>query len=334
MKSRIIIILCAILLASGAVQADVGTVYVGTANSPTGAFDVQDGGNQLYFEPQPDTTNNWYYSDGSLVTYLGAPRDGMKTYAATSVAYGSTLGSLSLSVDYKTSGEVDPNGANLIYQGFPNMNVAITDGTGTYAIWSATSGTPAYTTTPGVNGWSSLSMDLRGLADTSVYGKVNESTNESVLINGKLNATAVQWSDIKDWTIAGFYTEQFNPTGGFGAWNETLWSTLSIPDDPSTSSINEYTNTNEFGVVLFWGDTVGSMFGDGDGEIGLDAERAYGKGGKLIRNYDITVGVGSEATSYDVSFEAGHQVPVPGAFLLGAMGLGMVGWMKRRKKEA
>jgi len=27
-------------------------------------------------------------------------------------------------------------------------------------------------------------------------------------------------------------------------------------------------------------------------------------------------------------------VPTPGAFLLGAMGLGMVGWMKRRKKEA
>ena len=29
-----------------------------------------------------------------------------------------------------------------------------------------------------------------------------------------------------------------------------------------------------------------------------------------------------------------HTTPVPGAFLMGAIGLGMVGWMKRRKKEA
>jgi hypothetical protein len=28
------------------------------------------------------------------------------------------------------------------------------------------------------------------------------------------------------------------------------------------------------------------------------------------------------------------SVPTPGAVMLGAMGLGMVGWMKRRKKEA
>jgi len=41
-----------------------------------------------------------------------------------------------------------------------------------------------------------------------------------------------------------------------------------------------------------------------------------------------TVGV------YSIGYAQGAPVPVPGAVLLGAMGLGMVGWMKRRKTEA
>jgi len=329
-----LITICAVaamvLAVSGVAQADTATAYVGTANA-NNAFTVLDGGNQLYFEPQPDTTNNWYYSDGSLVTYNGAARDGMKPYATTSVAYGSRLDSLSLSLDFKFLGEVDPNGANLIYQGYPNMNVAITDGLGTYAIWSPTSGgTPFTAPTLGVDGWSSLSMDLTTLADDSVYGKINETTNASVLVNGTLNTTAVLWSDIQDWTIAGFYNEQFNPTGGFGAWNETLWSTLSIADDLSTSETNEYTNTNEFGVVLFWGDTVGSMYGDGNGEIGLAAERPYGKGGKLIDNFvvDVFDPIAETTTSYDMTF-----TPEPATMSLLALG-GLAMLKRRRRKNA
>jgi hypothetical protein len=40
----------------------------------------------------------------------------------------------------------------------------------------------------------------------------------------------------------------------------------------------------------------------------------------------------SDATGAAQSYV--YQVPVPGAFLLGAVGLGMVGWIKRRKQEA
>ena len=271
---RKVVTICAVatvlVTITGAANADSATMHVATANA-SNQFEILNGGSQLYYKPQPDTVNNWYYNDGSLVTYtrneVTAPRDGMKTYAATSVAYGAAFGSLSLSFDYIDNGETDPNGVGLVYQGYPTLNFAITDGVGTYAIWSATSGGTAFTTAPiaGKPGWNTLTLDLTTLADDSIYGKVNESTNEAVLLNGKLSDTTVEWSDIKNWTMAGFYTEQFNPTGGFGAWDATLWDTLSTPDDPDTTEVNEYTNTNQFGVSLNWGDTVGSMYGDGNG---------------------------------------------------------------------
>ena len=326
--ATMVLMTCAIVMCGQtALAQSSATMYVGSANA-TYQFEILSGGDELYYKPQPDTQHNWFYPDGSMVTYgtPPAPRDGMKTYAATSVAYGQTLDSVSLSLDYIPSGTPDPHGSDLVYQGYPNMNIAITDGTGTFAIWSATSGGTCYTTTEGTDGWWNLSMDLRTLADDSVYGKINESTNEAVLVNGKLNQTAVQWSDIKDWTVAGFFNEQFNPTGGFGAWNETLWSALSTGDDPATPE-DEYTNTNPFGVVLFWGDTVGGMLGDGNGEIGLAAERPYGQGGKKIRN--AVVGVGD--TMYDLSFEAG-VVPEPATMCLLGLG-GMAGvFMKRSRR--
>jgi len=43
---------------------------------------------------------------------------------------------------------------------------------------------------------------------------------------------------------------------------------------------------------------------------------------------------GLEITLNNGSVGTANLVPVPGAVLLGAMGLGMVGWMKRRKTEA
>lgn len=64
-----------------------------------------------------------------------------------------------------------------------------------------------------------------------------------------------------------------------------------------------------------------------------------------VNNVEIFDGnVATEVLGYTFEDAAGdigsgdtlgvQTVPVPGAVLLGAMGLGMVGWMKRRKKEA
>ena len=58
---------------------------------------------------------------------------------------------------------------------------------------------------------------------------------------------------------------------------------------------------NEYGITLNWGDTVGGMYGDGSGEIGVDAERPYAQAGQLIKDFEVTVG----ATTYGMNFEAG-----------------------------
>ena len=63
-----------------------------------------------------------------------------------------------------------------------------------------------------------------------------------------------------------------------------------------------------------------------------DSDRFYGAvdlGG--ISRIEIKSGIPGGIEVDHLQYGA---IPVPGAVLLGAMGLGMVGWMKRRKKEA
>ena len=301
-----------------------GTGYVATANG-NNAFEISNGGSQVEYDVQPDTVYNWYYQDGSLVTYTSsgvtANRDGMKTFAATDAAFGQTIGSLKLTFDYASDDLT--NGDGYPYGNYPGINVHITDGAGTYAIWSATSGGTGFTWgTPvsGRAGWETLTLDCTTFSDTSVFGKINESTNQGTLVNGNLNGTAVQWSDIKDWTIAGFYTEQFAPTGDWGAWGENLWSDISEAGDT--------TPENQFGVSLFWGDTVGSMLGDYDETyVGASAERPYGQKVKAIDN--VVVGFGGDI--YEIDFQA-DAVPVPAPGSVALLVTGLLAVYRRRKK--
>ena len=315
----------AILLPPLAAEASIGTAYVGTVHGEY-AFDVLDGGNQLYFHPQPDTDYAWNENNGSapgtIATYtkngVTADRDGMKTYAATDVAYGAALNTIKLQFDYYTG--IDTNTG--LPMSNPSMNFFLTDGAGNYGIWSATSGGATYSDSlPDANGWVTRTLDCTTIVDTAtvaVYehsGFVNEFNQPY---------TNIDWSVLKNFTIAGFYDYQRTPEGGFEAWGTTLWSDISEQGNAADPTLNE------FGISINWGDTVGGMYGDGSGEIGTDAERAYSKAGRMIRDYSITVG--SEA--YDMQFAPGAVVPEPASVLVWSLlclsGLGLV--YRRRVK--
>lgn len=310
-----------LIFACNVVTANTGTAYVATVNGDS-AFGISNGGSQLLYDVQPDTDYNWYYEDGSVVTYTSggvtADRDGMKTFAATNVAYGTRLSDISLFFQYASSSFTDSSGYG--YGNYPTINIHITDGNGNYAIWSATSGGTGFTTTTTGGLWESLTLDCTSFADNSTFGKINESTNTSVLANGNLSSTKA-WDTIKNWTVAGFYDEQFSPTGGWDAWGQTLWGDI--------NSAGDVTPVNQYGISLVWGDTVGSMNGDYDSSyVGALAERSYGQKVKLIDSFVVT----AAGTSYDIVFVAdtcAAVVPAPGAILLAGLGTACLGRIRR-----
>jgi hypothetical protein len=318
-----LITLCAVavmvLAASGAAQAETATAYVGTANA-NNAFAVQEGGNQLYYTPQPDTNNVWMNNNGSapnvIATSGGFNRDGMKTFACADVAYGQPLSTVQIAFDYSSA--ADPTTGYAM--GGVAINFFITDGAGHYGIWSATSGAALYSdVATGEADWTRRTLDCTGLADTASVA-IYEHNGFSDQYGDPY--TPIAWSQIKNYTVAGFYDYQRTPEGGFEAWNETLWTEITNVADAGDTTLNEY------GITLNWGDTVGGTSGDGFGEIGDDANRAYGQAGRLIRNFDITVG----STAHDMSFAAG-VVPEPATMSLLALG-GLAVLKRRRRRSA
>lgn len=302
----------------GTAQAGLATAYVGTANA-FNAFVVQNGGNQLYYEPQPDTDYVWMNNNGSppdeVATYTHEGetynRDGMKTFACTDVAYGQALNTIKLQFDYYTG--ADTTGYNM---GGVSINLFVTDGYGHYGIWSATSGAALYSDTPtGETNWVRRILDCTTIPDGSTVAVYE---HNGFVDEYGVPYTSIDWTILKNFTIAGFYDYQRTPQGGFEAWNETLWTDITNVADACDTTLNEY------GITLNWGDTVGGMYEDGSGEIGSTANRPYGQAGRLINDYQITVG----GTVYDMSFEAG-TIPEPATICL--LGLGALGLLRKRR---
>jgi len=317
---------CVFALA-GAAQADSAIAIVGTANAGD-AFVVENAGNQLYYNPQPDTDYVWMNNNGDdpdvVATYNGYDRDGMKTFACADVAYGQAVNTIKMQFDYNTA--ADPTtGYNM---GSVAMNFFLTDGSGHYGIWSATSGAALYTDTPiGTTGWTHRTLDCTSLSDTDSVAVYEHNGLDPSKVEPY---TTMQWGDIKDLTIAGFYDYQRTPQGGFEVWNDTLWTDITNVGDPGDTTLNEY------GITLNWGDTVGGTSVDGCGEIGDDADRPYGQAGRQIRDYQITVGEGP--TVYDMTFEAGvagagpTTIPEPISMIFFGTGVvGVFGFVARRK---
>lgn len=117
----------------------------------------------------------------------------------------------------------------------------------------------------------------------------------------------------------------------------------------ATHGHGTYTSGSVASLISLFNGTGGSLVGLDHVDVQLpngtwlNNYATDGLGNFTLPNWTMVAGAnvftvnayGSDSSSATAELTLyGNVVPVPSAVLLGAMGLGMVGWMKRRKKEA
>jgi hypothetical protein len=290
------LILAAAVLASlalgGTAWATVSMWDVATVHG-TREFAIGNGGTSLHYNEQGWTDYVWYQNNGSPPGTIAqgqyGNRTGMRTFAATDVAFGQRLSDLKLTFDYHNDLPrlTGPNN-------YPTINFFLTDGAGHFGIFAPTSsGLGAVGVIDPLNGWSRMTLDLtRSDISTTATMAIYEHNGLSTTYGDPF--TGFQWTDIKDLTIAGMYSYQRSPTGGWGAWGTSF--------------------DGSHGLALIWGDTVNS-------------NNSYGSQTREIRDVNVSFG------GRDFSGEfADATVPEPSTMVL-LVGVGLIGLGVRRLRR-
>lgn len=228
---RLILVLVLLVALACSAMANVADWKVSTVHGAY-QFNIENGGDQLRFLPQLRNDSGWYWfnNNGSTAGDLAIGglgpngfRDGSKTFAMTNVAYGMPLNTVKLSFAYYM-----PIGTTAVY---PNPNFFITDGRGTFGIF-VPDAAGSHATEVRDGDWMIRSLDLTA--------KTDESTGFAIYEHNGITAeyaepfTVMNWADIKNFRIAGFFDYQRSPASGWNSWSNsfnnvsTSWNTFVI----------------------------------------------------------------------------------------------------------